>query len=105
MADSLCGRGTGTRNAVGVCRPKYTRATQVPWHHTPYEPTGVGDGPLATQSQFCAILAELACLLACHTVSDRTKILQKRPLQQGLASHYTVFSPHGSVRTEPNAMA
>jgi hypothetical protein len=45
MADSLCGGGTGPRKAVGVCGPSSTRATKVPWHHSPDEPTGVGQGP------------------------------------------------------------
>jgi hypothetical protein len=31
------------------------------------------------------------------------EILQNLPLRQGLASFYTVFSPHGSVKIEPNA--
>jgi hypothetical protein len=42
---TLCGGGTGPRKAVGVCGPSSTRATKVPWHHSPGEPTGVGEGP------------------------------------------------------------
>jgi hypothetical protein len=68
MADSCVAGGTGPRAAVGVCGPSSTCATKVSWHHSPGEPTGVGEGR-EPHSQFCAILSELACLLAYHTIS------------------------------------
>jgi hypothetical protein len=41
---------------------------KVPRHNRPIEQTGVREGLFATP--FCSILAELACLSACHTVGD-----------------------------------
>jgi hypothetical protein len=68
MAD--CSVGAQAPGRRGVCRPSSARATKVHWLHSPGESTGVGEGPCATHSQFCSILAELACVLACHTVSE-----------------------------------
>jgi hypothetical protein len=33
------------RKAVGVCRPSSTCTMKAPWHHSPSEPSGVGEGP------------------------------------------------------------
>jgi putative SOS response-associated peptidase YedK len=48
---------------VGVCGPSSIHAMKVSRHHSSGDPTGVREETLATQSQFCSILAEHACLL------------------------------------------
>jgi hypothetical protein len=54
-----------------VCGPSSTRAKELYQHHSPGEPSGVGEGPGATRMQFCVILAELACQLATQSQTER----------------------------------
>jgi hypothetical protein len=48
----LVWQGHRPQEGGGCVLPSNTRATKVPWHHSPGEPTGVGEGPRATESRF-----------------------------------------------------
>jgi hypothetical protein len=68
MADSVVwrghryGGGTGPSKLVGVRGPSSTRATKVPMHHSPDEPTGVGEEAVSHRVSFAPFwLRFLAC--------------------------------------------
>jgi hypothetical protein len=72
MADSCVAECTGPRKAVGVCGPSSTRATKVPWHHSPVNRLESGRGREPHRVSFAPFwLSLLACKLAIQSRTEQ----------------------------------